>query len=56
MWFRRDLRTRDNPALLEACADGEVLPFFVLDPALWVWPDDGDEEWPLCWVCLALTC
>ena len=28
----------------------------LLDPALWVWPDDGDEEWPLCWVCLALTC
>jgi deoxyribodipyrimidine photo-lyase len=35
MWFRRDLRTRDNPALLEACAEGEVLPLFVLDPALW---------------------
>jgi deoxyribodipyrimidine photo-lyase len=35
MWFRRDLRLRDNPALLEACADGEVLALFVLDPALW---------------------
>ncbi|MCW2850967.1 MAG: phrA, partial [Nocardioides sp.] len=35
MWFRRDLRTRDNPALLEAAADGEVLPLFVLDPRLW---------------------
>ena len=35
MWFRRDLRLADNPALLEACADGEVLPLFVLDPALW---------------------
>ncbi|GEP33842.1 deoxyribodipyrimidine photo-lyase [Nocardioides szechwanensis] len=35
MWFRRDLRLRDNPALLEACADGAVLPLFVLDPALW---------------------
>ncbi|MDP2774817.1 MAG: deoxyribodipyrimidine photo-lyase [Nocardioides sp.] len=34
MWFRRDLRLRDNPALLEACADGDVLPLFVLDPAL----------------------
>jgi len=36
MWFRRDLRLADNPALLEACAaDGGVLPLFVLDPALW---------------------
>lgn len=33
MWFRRDLRLRDNPALAEACAAGEVLPVFVVDPA-----------------------
>jgi len=35
MWFRRDLRLADNPALLEAAASGEVLPLFVLDPRLW---------------------
>lgn len=35
MWFRRDLRLADNPALLAAAAGGEVLPLFVLDPALW---------------------
>jgi deoxyribodipyrimidine photo-lyase len=35
MWFRRDLRLADNPALVEACADGAVLPLFVLDPRLW---------------------
>jgi deoxyribodipyrimidine photo-lyase len=38
MWFRRDLRLADNPALLDACEsgrDGGVLPLFVLDPALW---------------------
>ena len=35
MWFRRDLRLADNPALIEAAADGLVLPLFVLDPALW---------------------
>ena len=35
IWFRRDLRLGDNPALLEAAADGDVLPLFVLDPALW---------------------
>ena len=38
MWFRRDLRLVDNPALLDACesgGSGGVLPLFVLDPALW---------------------
>ena len=36
-WFRRDLRLRDNPALLRAVqtGGGQVLPLFVLDPALW---------------------
>ncbi|MFC5265937.1 deoxyribodipyrimidine photo-lyase [Kribbella qitaiheensis] len=37
MWFRRDLRLADNPALLDAVAagDGQVVGLFVLDPALW---------------------
>ncbi len=35
MWFRRDLRAGDNPALLHALDDGPTLPLFVLDPALW---------------------
>src|SRR4051794_4810499 len=35
MWFRRDLRLGDNPALLAACEAGAAVPLFVLDPALW---------------------
>ncbi len=35
MWFRRDLRLADNPALVEAVADEQVLPLYVLDPRLW---------------------
>ncbi|TDW15876.1 cryptochrome/photolyase family protein [Kribbella kalugense] len=37
MWFRRDLRLGDNPALLDAVAagGGRVLGVFVLDPLLW---------------------
>ncbi|WNG94789.1 deoxyribodipyrimidine photo-lyase [Mycobacterium sp. ITM-2016-00318] len=35
MWFRRDLRLHDLPALLDAAdADGEVLACYVLDPRL----------------------
>jgi deoxyribodipyrimidine photo-lyase len=33
MWFRRDLRLADNPALAEAAGDGDVVPVFVVDPA-----------------------
>ena len=35
LWFRRDLRLADNPALVEAAAGGPVLALFVLDPVLW---------------------
>lgn len=41
MWFRRDLRLGDNPALLaainqaQADGDGRVVPLFVVDPTLW---------------------
>lgn len=41
MWFRRDLRLLDNPALLAAVetaradGDGRVVPLFVVDPVLW---------------------
>ncbi|HKY57589.1 MAG TPA: deoxyribodipyrimidine photo-lyase [Aeromicrobium sp.] len=34
MWFRRDLRLADNPALCAAAGSGEVVPVFVLDPHL----------------------
>ncbi len=32
-----------------------LTPVTLLDPRDWRWPDDGDAEWPLCWICLALT-
>jgi deoxyribodipyrimidine photo-lyase len=38
LWFRRDLRLHDNPALvaaIEAARGADVVPLFVLDPALW---------------------
>lgn len=35
LWFRRDLRLRDHPALHAAADRGAVLPLFVIDPDLW---------------------
>jgi deoxyribodipyrimidine photo-lyase len=37
LWFRQDLRLRDNPALAAATARGRVVPVFILD--------DSDERW-----------
>ena len=34
LWFRRDLRLADHPALAEAAGRGPVVGLFVLDPAL----------------------
>jgi deoxyribodipyrimidine photo-lyase len=45
MWFRRDLRLRDNPALRLATEHGSVLGLFVLDPALWGTAGPGRRAW-----------
>lgn len=42
VWFRRDLRLCDNPALLTAAKRGPVLPVFILDPAD---PPGGAARW-----------
>jgi deoxyribodipyrimidine photo-lyase len=35
LWFRRDLRINDHPALLAALAESdEIIPVFILDPTL----------------------
>ena len=39
IWFRRDLRLADHPAVQEAARRGVVVPLFILDPALLVHPE-----------------
>ena len=34
VWFRRDLRVADHPALARPAGDGLVVPLFVLDPGI----------------------
>ncbi|HSU03882.1 MAG TPA: deoxyribodipyrimidine photo-lyase [Nocardioides sp.] len=45
MWFRRDLRVRDNPALLAALEEGPVTGLFVVDPALWAGAGTARQAW-----------
>ncbi|MGQ0743868.1 MAG: cryptochrome/photolyase family protein [Acidimicrobiales bacterium] len=35
IWFRRDLRLADNPALVQAAESGRLAALFVIDPRLW---------------------
>lgn len=39
IWFRKDLRLSDNPALFEACKQGEILPVYILE--------DDDNGWSI---------
>lgn len=46
VWFRRDLRLEDNPALRAAASDGPVIPVFVLsDEAEGGWPMGAASRW-----------
>jgi deoxyribodipyrimidine photo-lyase len=45
MWFRRDLRVRDNPALLAALEEGTVTALFVVDPLLWSGAGAARRAW-----------
>jgi deoxyribodipyrimidine photo-lyase len=44
LWFRRDLRLRDHPALVRAAQRGAVLPVFILDPSLLHHPETGSAR------------
>ncbi|MEE4295744.1 MAG: deoxyribodipyrimidine photo-lyase, partial [Wenzhouxiangella sp.] len=47
VWFRRDLRLTDNPALAQACRDHDcVIPLYVFDPeAEGNWAPGGASRW-----------
>lgn len=45
LWFRRDLRLVDNPALMDALARGEVLPVYILDEGPDVRPAGAASLW-----------
>jgi deoxyribodipyrimidine photo-lyase len=44
LWFRRDLRLRDHPALARAAQRGSVVPVFILDPSLLHHPETGSAR------------
>ena len=45
VWFKRDLRTSDHRALVDAAASGATLPIYVVEPELWQQPDASARQW-----------
>ncbi|WP_232295637.1 FAD-binding domain-containing protein [Pseudorhodobacter aquimaris] len=45
MWFKRDLRVYDHPALCLAAGWGRVLPLYVAEPDYWALPDTSSRQW-----------
>jgi deoxyribodipyrimidine photo-lyase len=45
VWFKRDLRVQDHPALALAAGLGAVLPVYVVEPEYWALPDTSARQW-----------
>jgi deoxyribodipyrimidine photo-lyase len=45
VWFKRDLRLSDHPALSHAAGLGPVLPVYVAEPEVWTGPDASARQW-----------
>lgn len=45
VWFKRDLRLHDHPALTLAAGLGPVLPLYIVEPELWAQPDASARQW-----------
>lgn len=45
LWFKRDLRLTDHPALARAAGLGAVLPVYIAEPELWAQPDASGRQW-----------
>ncbi|MFN3282596.1 MAG: deoxyribodipyrimidine photo-lyase, partial [Tabrizicola sp.] len=44
VWFKRDLRIHDHPALALAAGLGPVLPLYIVEPELWTQPDASARQ------------
>ncbi|WP_103333297.1 FAD-binding domain-containing protein [Pseudotabrizicola formosa] len=52
VWFKRDLRVHDHPALTHALGLGPVLPLYIVEPEYWALPDTSARQWEFTAECL----
>ena len=48
LWFKRDLRIKDNEALNESIKDYDVLPLYIIERKLWSQKAYSDRQWQFC--------
>ena len=53
VWFKRDLRIHDHPALAHAASLGPILPLYIVEPDYWHLPDTSARQWDFTAECLA---
>lgn len=53
LWFKRDLRLADHPALaLAGQGGGHVMPLYIVEPDYWTQPDTSARQWGFIAECL----
>jgi deoxyribodipyrimidine photo-lyase len=45
VWYKRDLRVEDHPALCFGAGSGAVLPLYIAEPEAWALPDASARQW-----------
>ena len=48
LWFKRDLRVKDNEALIESLKDRDILPIYIVEKELWRQKTYSDRQWQFC--------
>ena len=48
VWFKRDLRLEDHRPLVDALAQGVVLPLYIVEPEFWQQQDASGRQWEFC--------
>ncbi|HEX9859266.1 MAG TPA: deoxyribodipyrimidine photo-lyase, partial [Paracoccaceae bacterium] len=52
VWFKRDLRIEDHPALALAAGLGRVLPVHIVEPEYWALAETSGRQWGFVAECL----
>ena len=45
LWFKRDLRIHDHPALALAAREDRVVPLYIVEPEYWALPDTSGRQY-----------
>ena len=56
LWFKKDLRVKDNQALYQSCKDSNILPLYIIEKEIWQQNTHSQRQWEFCKECLIDLC